>query len=552
MNTHNTIAKKKNEYFPFVIAAALGSVQGIIALGTSLLLAEAVNYVLGETQTTYSAFCLCAFAFYTVYILIFAISRWSNSYALKSIRIMIKEKLFHGFLWQSHREYVKTQKGDTLTKFHHLVDSMENNYYSPLISLVRNISVLVVSMGAMLIYQWALGLGCALVFTLYLLLTHKINQQLLETQKKLIQSSATENNEMTIMLNSFQVSADYNAADYFLKRYSEAVTVRDRTFASLNTKYNLLGVISTMIEPIITLAIIGIAGLMLGYLTNLTIAGILGMTQLASSMLQPVSSLGQGIGQIRSTKPIRQEIKQATEKAAEGLTEWSPSDKPLPPLKKITLADAGFSYDSTFVLSHVNITLEAGKKYAIVGESGSGKTTFINLLLKMLNPDEGTILWNDIDYSIIHCGDLINTIAYVGQDPVMLPADIQTNIVSSGEWEREKIDHVMTLSQLSNHGSDEALSQSASVLSGGEKKRVALARAIYKQKSILILDEFTSSVPENVAIEMENAVLMLDHIMVLHITHTLLPEQRAKYDGVITVENHTAQCHMITQRQKRI
>ena len=175
MNMHNMIPKKGNEHLPFVLAAALGSAQGIIALGTSLLLAGAVKYALGETQTTYSAFCLCSFAFYTVYILIFVISRWSNAYALKSIRIQIKEKLFQGFLWQSHREYVKTQKGDTLTKFHHLVDSMENNYYSPSISLVRNISVLVVSMGAMLIYQWALGLGCALVFTLYLPLSYERN-----------------------------------------------------------------------------------------------------------------------------------------------------------------------------------------------------------------------------------------------------------------------------------------------------------------------------------------------------------------------------------------
>ena len=539
MDIEKMIKKKRNEYFLLVLAAALGSAQGITALGTSLLLSEAINYALGGNRT-YHAFCASALIYYAIYILVFALSRWTNSYTIKSIRINLKEKLFHGFLWQSHSEYLKTQKGDTLTKFHHLVDSMENNYYSPLIQLVRNISVLIISMGAMVIYQWKLGLSCVSVFSVYMLLTHRINKQLLETQKQLVESTAFESNEMTILINSYQVAADYNASDFFLKRYSNAVKVKEKTYAKLNTRYNLLGVISTMIEPIITLAIIGIAGLMLNYNSDMTIAGILGMTQLASSMLSPISSLGQGVGQIRSTKPIRMEFQQVAEKAIEGHSEWSVSDHPLPRLKKITFVDVGFSYVSDPILSHLNFTLQAGKKYAIIGESGSGKTTLINLLLKMLNPTDGKILWNDTDYRGIHCGDLIHAIAYVGQSPVMLPSDIKTNIIANKADDKERLKQVLLLSHFHSNESDEALSQLATVLSGGEKKRVAFARALYKKKSIMILDEFTSAVPEEMAIRMENTLLNLENTLVLHITHTLLPEQEKKYDGIIVVEKKTA------------
>gem|GEM_PF-4427483 len=77
------------------------------------------------------------------------------------------------------------------------------------------------------------------------------------------------------------------------------------------------------------------------------------------------------------------------------------------------------------------------------------------------------------------------------------------------------------------------LRTTATELSEGEKKRVAFARALYKNLPILVLDEFTSSVSKDMALEMENAILSLEKTMVIHVTHDLASDQREKYDEVL-------------------
>lgn len=345
---------------------------------------------------------------------------------------------------------------------------------------------------------------------------------------------------MTVMLRAFQTATDYGAADYFEKRYAKAVKANDLSYARLGAKYNLLGVIGVMIEPVITLAIIVGYGIMVRLRPDMSVAGALAMTQLASSMLHPIGSLGEVLAQIKSTKALRQMIKQSVEEAQHTFLEWSQSVPSLPDVSELSMIEISFSYEESAVLSQINLSLKAGKKYALVGRSGGGKTTLVNLLTKMLIPTEGKIFWNSLDYCDITRGDLIHSIAYVGQDPFMVPTDVRTNIVGGQMYEEERLFFVLACSRLivgmTKEEVNQFLDSPASQLSVGEKKRVALAGALYTRKKILILDEFTSSVSEDMAQEMEDTVLALDDVLVIHITHHPDPERKNKYDEVIVVE----------------
>ncbi|MGE0610958.1 MAG: ABC transporter ATP-binding protein [Hyphomicrobiales bacterium] len=180
----------------------------------------------------------------------------------------------------------------------------------------------------------------------------------------------------------------------------------------------------------------------------------------------------------------------------------APDARPLE-LKKgeIVLEDVSFSYEKASpVLKGVSLKVPAGSTVALVGPSGSGKSTIINLVLRFFDPDKGRVLIDGQDISKVTIDSLRDALALVTQDPVLFDDTISANI-SYGLREEEQgpvedaaraaaaHDFIKRLPQGYNTRAGEA----GNILSGGEKQRIAIARAVFKNAPILLLDEPTSS-----------------------------------------------------------
>ncbi|MDU3525244.1 MULTISPECIES: peptidase domain-containing ABC transporter [Clostridium] len=167
----------------------------------------------------------------------------------------------------------------------------------------------------------------------------------------------------------------------------------------------------------------------------------------------------------------------------------------------IELNNITFRYGSRSpVLNDVSIKIPKGKKVALVGESGSGKTTISKLLLKYYTPEEGKINVNDYNIEELDLYNLRENIAYVPQNVELFSGSIKENITlgkTNASYEEIK-------SACENAGCREFieklpgkygtfLEEAGGGLSGGEKQRIALARALIKKPSFLILDEATSN-----------------------------------------------------------
>ena len=136
---------------------------------------------------------------------------------------------------------------------------------------------------------------------------------------------------------------------------------------------------------------------------------------------------------------------------------------------------------------------------------------------------------------------MLPQIAYVAQIPVIFNKNIKTNILAGSPEDQEKLMDVLEKSELISirEGLDvnQILHLPAQVLSGGEKKRLALARALYRGGDILILDEFTSSVQEEMAEELERELLQNNKQLILHVTHSLHEKNVALYHAIFTIHN---------------
>lgn len=172
-----------------------------------------------------------------------------------------------------------------------------------------------------------------------------------------------------------------------------------------------------------------------------------------------------------------------------------------------------FAYDHKLVLDNISFTLKPDYKTALVGESGEGKTTITNLLMRLYEPKSGSICIDGQDISNVTQSSLRDKIGVVFQEPALFSGTIKENISYSNPkaGDQEIINAAKAanahkfITKLEN-GYDTEIGERGLKLSGGEKQRIAIARAILKDAPILILDEATSSLDSRSEAEVQNAL----------------------------------------------
>lgn len=172
---------------------------------------------------------------------------------------------------------------------------------------------------------------------------------------------------------------------------------------------------------------------------------------------------------------------------------------------EVEFKDVSFKYPGSdiWALRHVNMKFKVGKRLAIVGENGSGKTTFIKLLCRLYDPQEGQILLNGIDIRKYRYDDYMNIFSVVFQDFQLISQPLGANVAGSMEYDRERVhkalidagfgDRLATMEKGLDTMLYKVLSEDGVDVSGGEAQKIAIARALYKDAPFIVLDEPTAA-----------------------------------------------------------
>ena len=166
---------------------------------------------------------------------------------------------------------------------------------------------------------------------------------------------------------------------------------------------------------------------------------------------------------------------------------------------QIEYRQVSYAYENgRSILKGADIKIAQGEKVAIVGENGSGKTTFLNLLLRFLEPQEGEITVNGTNISEIEADSYRGLFAVVDQAPYLFSGTIRENIDLDLRTDRETFLRACEKSGADNfiaklpEKEKSVIGQNGSMLSGGERKKVAVARAMVREAPIIVLDEATA------------------------------------------------------------
>ncbi|KPL16006.1 hypothetical protein AMJ74_00210 [candidate division WOR_3 bacterium SM1_77] len=167
----------------------------------------------------------------------------------------------------------------------------------------------------------------------------------------------------------------------------------------------------------------------------------------------------------------------------------------------ISLKNVSFQYskDSALVLENINVKIPFGKKIGFAGTVGSGKTTLVKLLMRIADPTKGSIEIGKTNIKDIPLSELRSLFGYIPQEPILFSDTICNNVICGRTFNDKRINDSIKFAQLDDfvknapEGMNELIGERGLKLSGGEKQRLAIARALLAQPKMLILDDATSN-----------------------------------------------------------
>lgn len=260
--------------------------------------------------------------------------------------------------------------------------------------------------------------------------------------------------------------------------------------------------------------------------------------QLMNYILSPIGTIPTCIAERKAARALLEKIANALNANVREETETEHKE-----LKhSITVKNLSFSYEpEKQVLKNINCAFELGKKYAIVGASGSGKSTLLSLLMASYQNYEGTICYDDTELRKIGSSNLYEIESIIQQNVFVFNATIRDNITMFRDFPEDEIDEAIRLSGLSalieEKGTDYLCGENGSGLSGGEKQRISIARSLLKKSQVLLVDEATASLDAETAYQVSSAILRLEGITSIVVTHSLDEGLLKQYDGILTLKN---------------
>lgn len=526
-----------------MVQALFGAlVYTILGLSTSIYVQKIVDYVLVEGNR--NLLNLMSIAMVALLLLSIFIGYTKSLFTVQTGQ-MIDSRLILGYykhLLKLPQQFFDTMRvGEILSRINDAV-KIRAFINDVSINLAVNFFMIVFSFALMFTYYWKLAVVILLVIPFYSLIYYITNRLNKKAERKLMENSAELESQLVESLNSMSTIKSFG-----LEQHANVKT-EDKFYNLLQTVYksglnNLFSNFSTeFISRLFTIILLWVgAGFVLD--NEVTPGELLSFYALIGYFTEPVSSL------IGMNKTIQNamiaadrlfEIMDLEREKDENKVKLTPEM-----MDDIKFKEVKFRYGSRVtVFENLNLTLSKGKVTAIVGESGSGKSTLMAILQNLYPLQSGGVFIGKYDLKYIENESLRTMIGVVPQKIDLFAGNVVDNIaVGDFQPDMQKIIAICTslgivefIEKLPNNFNT-YLGENGATLSGGQKQCIAIARALYKDPEILILDEATSSLDSASERYVQKMVEILreQNKTVIIIAHRLSTVFQA--DKIVVLEN---------------
>lgn len=478
-----------------------------------------------------SSLIVIVLVFLGVYLIVSTLQQYVVEVLKNKIRYSLNKNLYQSYASRNIESFQKKDSSEILNEFNNEVNVVIDNY----VSSKLNVFSLTISLilGSLYIANLSVEILIFLLFCAFItiLINSIFKNSLKKNQMNYLDSMKQWLCSIKNLCRCFSDIKILNLE----KVFCDGLDIENKNIEQSTLKNNGFIKILISINSFISQAMFFLTllfGIVLIHYNRLTVGQLLGIAQASNMVIMPIVNYANLRNMIQSSKPVLQKLLDNTVCSEEN--ESIAFDEQIQDIK---IKHLSYSYGVRQILDLNNLVIDQGKKYLVIGKSGDGKSTFLDILTKQKKADG--IYVNDKDLKDVQFSTYVDKFSYVNQNNDLLPFSFEQNITLGRKMSKYSLKDLVTIFNLESIFDKERdnLDFEHLNLSGGEKQRICLARAIYRNKKWLFLDEAFSAIDKTNSDRIHQFILSDPYLTVLSIEHKVTKETVSLYDKVLLFEN---------------
>ena len=469
--------------------------------------------------------------FLGVYLIVSTLQQYVVEVLKNKIRYSLNQNLYQSYASRNIESFQKKDSSEILNEFNNEVNVVIDNY----VSSKLNVFSLTISLilGSLYIANLSVEILMFLLFCAFItiLINSIFKNSLKKNQMNYLDSMKQWLCSIKNLCRCFNDIKILNLE----KVFCDGLDIENKNIEQSTLKNNGFIKILTSINSFISQAMFFLTllfGIVLIHYNRLTVGQLLGIAQASNMVIMPIVNYANLRNMIQSSKPVLQKLLDDSI--------CSEENEPIvfdEQIHDIKIKHLSYSYGARLILDLNNLVINQEKKYLVIGKSGDGKSTFLDILTKQKKADG--IYVNDKDLKDVQFSTYVDKFSYVNQNNDLLPFSFEQNITLGRKMSKYSLKDLVTIFNLESIFDKERdnLDFEHLNLSGGEKQRICLARAIYRNKKWLFLDEAFSAIDKTNSDRIHQFILSDPYLTVLSIEHKVTKETVSLYDKVLLFEN---------------
>ncbi len=526
----------KGNIVNFVILVMTSLLQTAVMIIISLMLEKLIAIATSkDIEALYEQGIMFLVLLASSLIMYFLIIYLRPKYQKKAIT-QYKSGFYSHILEKSIMSFSKYNTSTYISALTNDVHKIEEDYLFSAFDLITNISLFICTILVMLLYSPLLTLFGIVLSLLPFVGVLLVGGKLTNHEKEISNSNASFMHFIKDNLIGFSTVKVFRAEEKIKELFIKNNDILENKKASKTKTLMKMEMVQTILSITSQFGVFFIGAYFSIKTNDISPSVIILFVQLMNYIINPLMQIPSSLSKRLACKPLFKKISEMIQ-----IEEEKNYGLPIEKISEIKIKNLKFMYDDKVILDDITHKFEINKSYAVVGPSGSGKTTFMNLLLGRNNCYTGDIFYNEMDIKEISLDSLFEITSFVEQNVFVFDDSIINNITMYSNVNEELLDEVIDKAGLKElikeKGKNYRCGENGCNLSGGEKQRVSIARALIKKSQLLLLDEATSALDNETSELIIINLLKIDNIIKIMITHKLDEEILNKFDEIIVMKN---------------